>query len=315
VRRKTTHVLATAVAASATALAATAATPSPVKAGPRNEVGPAASDEWFAWSKSRAKQVSPLDLWAQRAGGRPFRVNPKKSQAYAGGIDGARLYYQLIHGRFADRSDIMLFDLNARRLRRLPSGINTPVWECCATGSGDWLLFSRGHVESRDRQLVLLRNLVSGELRVLDTIRNRRGFLSAGQLNGTFAVWVRCNPRPCQLFRYDVSTATATALSTQPGKSVYAPSINQYGTVYYAQSNSGCGKSVELVKQRIEGPPEVLAKLPEGKDVDVTYSFATLGKSPSEIVTTWVYYDLTSCRRQRSDIYRVVDTERIPPTP
>jgi hypothetical protein len=295
--------------------AGAASAPTPVRAGPRNEVGPAASAEWFAWSKSRQKVVSPLDLWAQRTGGKPFRVNPKNTQAYAGGIYGSKLYYQLIRGQLADRSDIRLYDLNARRLRPLPSGINTPVWECCATASGHWLLFSRGHVQSSDHQLVILRNLVSGEQRVLDAIQNRKGYLSAGQLNGTFAVWVRCDPRPCRLFRYEVTSGSATALPTQPGKSLYAPSINQHGIVYYLQSDSGCGKSVELVKQPIEGPAQVIARLPQGKDGDVTYAFENPVKPPSEILITRVYYDVVSCRRQKWDIYRVVDTERIPPLP
>ena len=71
-------------------------------------------------------------------------MNPKNTQAYGGGIDGTRLLYQLIRGRFADRSDLRLFDLQARRLAKLPAGINTQNWECCGTISGDWILFSRG---------------------------------------------------------------------------------------------------------------------------------------------------------------------------
>src|SRR5439155_23503612 len=141
------------------------------------------------WSQSREKHTSPLDLYAQHTGNAPFKVNPKNTQAYAGGIDGTKLLYQLIRGALATRSDLRLYDLTTRRTEPLPSGINSPKWECCGTMSGGWVLFSRGQVYSKATQLVILRNLTTGEQRVLDALRNRKGLLSAGQLNGTFAVW------------------------------------------------------------------------------------------------------------------------------
>jgi hypothetical protein len=316
-RRKTALLIAAVFGLLATALAIGATAPVPVKATARNEAGPAAGDDWFAWSRSRERQASPYDLFAQRTGVKPFRVNPKGTQAYAGGIDGTRLLYQLIRGQLADRSDLRLYDLATRRRKSLPTGINTNGWECCGTIAGDWLLFSRGHTYSAARQLVLLRNLVTGEQRVLDTLRNRRGLVSAGQLNDTFAVWARCDPYPsCQVFRYDIATGSATGLTVTAGKVPYAPSVNQYGTAYYLQSGKGCGKSVQLMKQGLTGPPELLASLPQGRDVDVSYAHSSTLKPPGEIVTTRVYYDQVTCgKRHRWDIYRVDNTERPPPTP
>src|SRR5436190_12287053 len=127
-RRKRTFLL-TALAALGVAVIASAATsPVPVKAGPRNEVGPAAGDDWLAWSKSREKHARLFDLYAQQTGHAAFRVNPKNTQAYAGGIDATTLVYQLIRGHRADRSDLRLYDLTARRLRPMPAGVNTPGW-------------------------------------------------------------------------------------------------------------------------------------------------------------------------------------------
>ncbi|HEY7147835.1 MAG TPA: hypothetical protein VH420_00170 [Gaiellaceae bacterium] len=316
-RRNRTFLL-TAVAALAVAFTAAAATaPAPVKIGPRNEVGPAASDDWFAWSKSREKQTSPFDLYAQQTGHKAFRVNPKNTQAYAGGIDGATLVYQLIRGSFADSSDLRLYDLTTRHLQAMPAGVNTPKWECCATISGGWLLYSRGQAYSPDRQLVLLRNLETGEQRVLDQLKNRNGLVSAGQLNGTFAVWAKCNPYPrCQIMRYDLASASTTALPSAAGKVVYSPSVNELGTVYYGQSKKGCGKSVQLVKQKLTGPPEVIARLPQGRDLDVSFAHRILTKPPGDVITTRVYYDSVRCRTHSWNIYSVDDSERIPlPSP
>jgi hypothetical protein len=313
-RRKRLFALA-ALATLIVAFAATAATaPGPVKVGPRNEVSPAASDDWFVWSKSRKRQTSPFDLFAQQTGRKAFKVNPKNTQAYPGGIDGTTLVYQLIRGALAGRSDLRLYDLTTRRLQAMPPGVNTPRWECCATLSGGWLLFSRGQAYSRDRQLVLLRNLTTGEQRVLDQVQNRNGLLSAGQLNGSFAVWAKCNPYPrCQIFRYDLASASTTPLPTTTGKVVYSPSVNEYGTVYYGQSNRGCGKSVQLVKQSVAGGPEAIAELPQGWDLDVTFAHRIATRPPGDAITTRIYYDSVRCRAHSWNIYSVDDSQRIPP--
>jgi hypothetical protein len=199
----------------------------------------------------------------------------------------------------------------------MPAGINTPKWECCATLSGGWLLFSRGQAYSRDRQLVLLRNLTTGEQRVLDQLQNKNGLVSAGQLNGSFAVWAKCNPYPrCQIFRYDLASASTTPLPATAGKVVYSPSVNEYGNVYYGQSNRGCGKSAQLVKQPVAGGPEVIAKLPQGRDLDVSFAHRIPTRPPGEVIRTRIYYDSVRCRTHSWNIYSVDDSQRItPPSP
>jgi hypothetical protein len=312
--RKREIFLALLVGSIITAVAGAVSTPVPVKTTRHNEVSPSAGGDWLVWSRSRERGVSPFDVFAQHAADPAFRVNRKGTQAYGGGIDGTRLLYQLIRGQFATESDLRLYDLQTRRLTTLPAGINTEKWECCGTISGDWILFSRGRGYSTARQRVILWNLVTGERRVLDKMRSRNGLLSAGQISGGYAVWDRCDPYPyCVVYRYDLATASATALPTLPGKVAYAPSVNPYGTVYYLRSMRGCGKSVELVKQPLLGQPEVLASLPQGRDVDVTYASTAPPDPPSDIVATHVYYDIVICRRGTWDIYRVDDLERLPP--
>jgi hypothetical protein len=312
-RRKLTFLTLIAAGAVVAAVALGASTPIPVKTTRHNEVSPSAGGDWVAWSRSRERGVSPFDLFAQHAADPAFRVNRKGTQAYGGGIDGTRLIYQLIRGQFATESDLRLFDLQTRWLTTLPAGVNTKNWECCGTISGDWILFSRGRVYGAGRQLVLLRNLVTGEQRVLDKMRNKNGLLSAGQVSGSYAVWARCDPYPyCVVYRYDLATASATALPTESGKVAYSPSVNRYGTVYFIRSTRGCGRSVELIKQPLVGLPEVLAALPKGRDVDVTYA-STLPPEPPAGPTTQIYYDTVICRRQTWDIYRVDDVVSAPP--
>ena len=317
-RRKRNFAVALAAAGIAVTAAAAivASSPVPVKASSRNEVAPAAGGDWFAWSRSRGKRESPFDVFAQQTGHAAFKVNPKGTQAFTGGIDGTTLVYQLLRGPVGARSDLRLYDLATHHQLPIPAGVNSSKWECCATISGGWILYSRGQAFSRDNQLILLRNLTTGEQRVLDAIHNRRGVTSAGQLNGNFAVWRRCDPHPkCELFRYDLASASATALPTAPGKVVYSPSVNKNGTVYYVQSNRSCGRAVQLVRQPVDGGAQVILSLPAGRDIDVTYAHEVTPSPPGRVRTTRVYYDLLRCKAHRWDIYSVDDMESIPPPP
>jgi hypothetical protein len=313
-KRKLALVAVAALAVTTTAVLA-ASTPVPVKKSARNELAPAAGDEWFAWSRSRQRRPRVYDVFAQQTGQSAFKVNPRGTAAYSGGIDGTMLVYQLVRGN-RTRSDLRLYDLATRRHQPVPAGINTAKWECCPTISAGWILFDRGGAYTPDTQMVLLRNLTTGEQRVLDVLRNREGLVTAGQVNGNFAVWRRCNPHPrCQIFRYDLSTASATALSAPPGKVLYGPSVNEYGTVFYGQSNRGCGKSAVLMKQPVNGPPELITSLPPGRDVSVTYAHHIATKPPSDLITTRIYYDFVRCKGLKWDIYSVDTTDRVPLPP
>jgi hypothetical protein len=294
------------------ATAATGAAPIAVKATAWSEVSPAAAGEWFAWSRGQERSPSPYDVWAQRIGARAFRVNPLDTQAYTGGIDGDRLVYQLIP--VLDRSDLRLYDLVRRRHLPLPRGVNSRRWECCGTLSGDWLLFSRGRILTKNTQIVLLRNLVTGEQRVLDSLRNKRSALGAGQVNGNYAVWSRCHPEPrCVIKRHDIAARSTTTLPMHPAKVVYSPSVSSDGTTYYVRSNRGCGRAVEVIKEAIGAPAQVLAALPPRYDVDVTYTVLRPGRGPVAQPFNDVYYDRVRCGTDRWDIFRVADP--LPPPP
>jgi hypothetical protein len=301
------------VVALATATALGAASPVPVKATTSNEVKPSATTTWLAWAQSRPG-AGAYDAWAQHGTDPPFKVNPTNKPAYPGGIDSDRLVYQQITG--VNRADLRLYDLARRQQVPVPTGINTKSWECCATLSGNWLLFTRGYPKTRQLQLVILRNLVTGEQRILARLRSRKGILRAGQVSGGFAVWSKCNPSPsCAIFRYDLGRGVATPLSVPAGKAVYSPSVNANGTVYYLTNKRACGKSVELVKQLVGGGSEVLNAFPEGLDGAVTFALLIKPRPLRGPVTTRVYYGRVECRKHAWDVYRVDDIELPSPPP
>ena len=290
--------------------AATAATtPVPVKASPRNEGTPAASDVYFSWAKSRRGHPHVYDVWAEQQGQPAFKVNAPKTRGWSGGIDGTRLVYQQVKN---GNSDIRMFDLVTHRRSNIP-GVNTKRWEWRPSISGDWLLYGRGTVFSGSTQSVILRNLVTGEVRVVDSLRSRRGFLQAGQVAGNYAVWSKCNPAPtCNILRYDITARTVTAMPTT-GQVLYAPSVTAAGTTYYGRSGPECGESAELVKTTLAGATAILYAFPSGQDFSVTYAASLVSLPPPQLTSTRIYYDRISCSTSRLDIYSVDEFEGGPP--
>ena len=296
-RHRKAGALAALGAATVAAVATAAVPPVAVKATSRNEKTPAADGIWLAWAQSRSSGPSAFDVWAQRSEEAPWKVNAGRTWAYAGGIDAGRLVYQVIPRPGA--ADLRLYDLERRRHLRLPAGINTRRPECCGTLAGDWLLFTRGWPKAPIRQLVVLANLRTGQSRVLDSLRSRRGVLKAGQVSESYAVWTKCNPR-CRIVRHQLGGGT-TVLPT--GANVYAPSVADLGTVFYARRAGGCGQSVQIVRHPQVGPPEVLASLPSGEDVSVTYTDSPV--TTELALPAWIYFDRFKCQGRRSDVYKV----------
>jgi hypothetical protein len=224
-------------------------------------------------------------------------VNRARTDGYLGGFEGDTLVYQEVRGR---QSNIVLYDLTTRSRSNPPAGVNTSLWEWHPTISGDWLLFSRGNFRARLDQ-VLLRNLTTGETRVLDRTRIGRGRGSeAGQVSGNHAVWYRCTPR-CRVYRHDIAAGTTTLVPNPGAHHAYNPSVTDDGTVYFARSGKGCGVAVRLVRVSPAGVTTVLAPLPRGWDVFHTYALENRDS------TTGVLYDRTRCRTFVSDVFKVID--------
>jgi hypothetical protein len=286
------------------------ATPTPVKASTRNEVTPGAGGGYITWAKSRRGHPHTYDVWAQQEGQTAFRVNAPNTHGWAGGIDAPRLVYQQVK---KGNSDIRFFDLVTRRRTNAPAGVNSKRWEWRPTISGEWLLFGRGVVYGGQTQYVLLRNLVTGEQRILDSLRSRNGYLQAGQVNGNYAVWMKCPARSvCNVYRYDILART-TAPMPVTGQLLYGPSVTSTGTTYYGRSGQTCGSSAQLAKTTLDAATTVVYSFPPGQDFAVTYVTTVTSLPPPPFTTNRIYFDLGNCFTGRLDIYSIDDMERLPP--
>jgi hypothetical protein len=280
--------------------------PVPVKASARNELTPAAGTGFFTWAKSRRGHPHSYDVWAEQQGQPAFKVNALRTSAFGGGVDGTTLVYQQLKN---SNSDIRLFDLAARRRTSAPAGVNTANWEWGPSVSGEWLLFFRGVDQGTQR--AILQNLVTGEQRLLDTKRGKRGYLISGQVNGNYAVWSKCLGAACDVFRYDITTAVRTVLPRN-GQFLYAPSVIPSGTTYYMRGKATCG-GAEFVKTTLDGTTFVLFETGAARDVTLTSSVAQPGRPPNEPQSVRVYFESERCSTQRFDVYSVDDVEPVPP--
>jgi hypothetical protein len=268
-----------------------------VRTMPAYEDTPAAGPDHFAWAKWGPRTGGFWDARVQPEVGGSFALNRGSTNGFLGGFDGDTVVYQEARGK---QSSIVFFDLPSRTRSNPPPGVNTRLWEWHPTLSGDWILFGRRDFRARiDR--VILRNLTTGETRIVNQIRTgpNRGS-EAGQVNGNHAVWYSCTPR-CRVYRHDIAAMTTTVVPNPGAHHAYNPSVTPDGTVYFTRSGRGCGVAVRLVRASPDGATTVLTPIPRPWDSFHTYALA------NDDGTTSVFYDRRHCRTGASDIFKVID--------
>lgn len=256
-------------------VAAFAATEMPVRVTRRvAESQPAISEGFLAWEESSLSAPSLTRVFAKVLDGSPFRVHSRRSYGRMGGLDGSRLVY--VHYRRTDGEgdpiggELRMFDLATRERLGLPGGINTKREEFAPDVSGDWLLLGRARFGRRPNAEVLLRNLVTGETRVLAKSGGRGG-VGPGQVNGMYASWYSCRRSACDVFRYNIASGETLQIPNPGGKLQYTPGVAGDGTVYFSRSGFGCGANVFLQKWTPIGGTVTLVDLPPRVDVDSEY--------------------------------------------
>jgi len=268
--------------------------------GSQNATSPAANGGYLAWTSGRKRfaQTATMsgDVYVQRAGGRPVRINPPGTSGITGGIDRGRLVYQELdnHG-----SHLRLFDLRARRFLALPASLRRLpgiVWK--PTLSGRYLLFGR-ILGGWD---ILLTDLRSGRTILLQRDRAHAGYAVPGQVNGNFAVWTWCSEQACSVWEYSLRTGRRSRLPVGDiyRSGVEGPSAASDGTVYYGKGGLSCGSDVVIYRYRPGKGTTEIASLPRGTDFQYSYAERVHGG-------VRLLFDRYDCRRKRFDIAAVLD--------
>lgn len=224
-------------------------------------------------------------------------MNPKGTGAFTGGIDGSTLLYEQFV--FGEHSDLAMIDLSTQTQLEVPDGVNTDAVEFSPSISGSHLLFGRS---IRHGAEVILFDTSTDTSQVIatrtNTERRFKGVLPI-QVNGNYAVWEQSEVRrktgeliSADIILYDIAAATATKLpKTDPERlSLYGPSVDQDGTVYFGRSSFACGENAQLVSRQLDGTESVLYAFPLHKD----FRFTNAVDNPDN--TTDVYFDRANCR-------------------
>lgn len=258
-----------------------------------------ASSGYLAWTVWTGKK----NLVYGKASGSRFRVNASKTQGWVGGLDGSTLVYQQYSpGRSV--SDIYTYDLATKTRKKIGSPVSTSRWEYDGSISGDWVLFARWF-RSEDRKIYLY-NTNTAEKRLLAETSGRHRFLNPDQVNGNYVTWEKAATHAgsltsCDVYLYDITADTTTKIANPRSRCQYAASVNPAGTVYFARSGFGCGRSASLRKLPSGGSVSTLRTFAKGHDVTTTFALDTGGG------TTDVYYDPNKCGGD-SDIAKLTDS-------
>jgi hypothetical protein len=253
------------------------------------------STNYFAWTQNSRARRNHFDAFLTRTGDPRVKLNTT-GEGYMGGVDPPLVVYQQVAGR---DSDLRLYDANSKKRPTLPAGVNTPDWEWEPSISGDWLLFGR---QTNNAQYVILHSLTTPTVVMLD---QGARFRHAGQVNGNFAVWTRCNRTTCNVVRRNIFATTDIVLSKPPTKFQYGAAVTSIGIVYVARSGPKCGADVKIVRYFGAGDPpggKVVADLgTKGRDFWSAYARDNADGSVD------VFYDRYVCGTGKSDIYRIND--------
>jgi len=263
--------------------------------------------EYLAYAQNTAAAPNHYDayFWDSQSGNR-VKLN-LRGQGWAGGIDGpgGRVVYQRV---LNGQSDIELYTVGSGR-EPFAHSPNTSRWEWHPTISGNELLFNRDDVSSPTER-VYLEDLSTGAQQRLDMTTASSSALYAGQVNGTWAVWTKCNPT-CKVYRFD---ATQPLGSTNPVRLAvpsgttpqqYGAAVTSQGVVYLARSGTSCGSNVRIVRYFGTGDPatgQVIWTLAAGRDL--TFGFARENGLDG---TVDYFYDRIMCSTARWDIYKITD--------
>ena len=241
------------------------------------------------------------------AGGPRTRFSKKGNTYLSQGLDAGRAVVQ--HIRFAGNrlsSDLELWRF-APRARLGLAGVNSRSWEWGGALSGDWLLFQRGEFDARSKS-VRLANLRTHGIRTVVSVRGRATGLEPGDLNGNYASYTKCTTR-CRVTRYQLTTRRRISPLPPKGSSDYASAVLADGTLYFARSRGGCGRSVALMRLSPGAArPVKVANVPRGQDVQKLDATTFAG-------TRIVVYERYSCsfRVTTRDDIRVVQAPPVPP--
>jgi hypothetical protein len=294
--------LALLLAAVTAAPAGAVSVPQRILAGPEDQLLASENATYVIWTQSSELSPNRYHAYEQvRATNRVFRLNPRGTRGYAGGIDPDqdRAIYQQIDGQ---ASDLFTIDLDTRRRFKLPVPINTGRWEWGPRISNSFFLFAR---DAPLKTTIFLYDRAAKTMERLVSLDLTKYYVPPGAVGERYATWSVCGPRTCNAFIRDTDTDQTRKIPALDGKPRYAPIVDEAeGLVYFVRSGPTCGSTVRIMRLALAdlaAAPVGLLTLPVGVDVGGQMSLEHVGAR----VDLW--FSRYRCAPQQGDIYRIRD--------
>jgi hypothetical protein len=301
-------------AIAASLLAAIVLTPAPadavagpvrVVAGPEDQRLPTAGDAYLIWTQNSVAHPGRDHAYGRALGTTDrFRLNPKGTQGFAGGIDPGTdtAIYQQVEG---ERSDLVRIHLESRVRRRVGAPLNTDAWERDPRISDAFVFFARdaGGVTS-----LFLFDRVSKDLDKVAGIDATRFFVTPGAVGDRYATWSVCGPFSCTAWIHDATTDANRKIPTVEGRAQYAPVVDEAGAaVYFVRAARGCGNAVGIWRRPVDlstGAVRILA-LPAG--VDAGYAMSLDRDEAHGRLDLW--FSRYLCGARQGDLYELREVD------
>ena len=294
--------LALVLAAVTAAPAGAVSAPQRILAGPEDQLLASENAAYMIWTQSSESSPNRYHAYERvRATNEVFRLNPRGTRGYAGGIDPDqdRAIYQQIDGQ---ASDLFTIDLGTLRRIKLPVPINTGRWEWGPRISNAFFLFAR---DAPLKTTIFLYDRAAKTMERLVSLDLMKYYVAPGAVGERYATWSVCGPRTCNAFIRDTDADSTRKIPAPDGKPRYAPIVDEAeGLVYFVRSGPTCGSTVRIMRLALAdlgAAPVGLLTLPVGVDVGGQMSLEHVGAR----VDLW--FSRYRCAPQQGDIYRIRD--------
>lgn len=280
-------------------------TPVGVKTSPRiAEASSAAAGRWLTWTHDSPAHRLVFNVYAQKNGRAPVKLNARGTHADNGGIDG----HVAVFAEYArsGRGTVYLYDLVTHHRTAVASSV-TGRYPTGASLSGRWLTFERQLPGAEGpRSAIVLYDRTRRTLKRLDVGSYRAVAVYAGQVNRPWVVWrhadFTADTTTSEVRRYNTVTKKTFTVPNPAGYLAWGPSVSGDGTVFFVRMrNDEAGNQVggcELVRYPTGGPASVLATF-TARVPDDTY----VRDNPDGSKT--VFFTLTSSDVHKSDIFKI----------
>lgn len=268
--------------------------------------------QWYAFGNAAylaytSNSIAHPDHWdafaRDRASGVRTKMNAARTMGFTGGFDpGTNVgIYQEING---PTSTIYFFDLDTDIRSKVP-GINTTKWEWGPRISSTYISFVRNErVNGRDFFRIYLYDRLARTRHAVAKYRIDRIDLLNGSVGDRYATWSFCDGLSCYVVVYDTLDGSTTVLDAPKNRPQYGSVIDEAsGMLYFLRSGFGCGVTVGMWQQPVDGSsaPTKIAVLPDGVDADEM----SLALNPDTLATD-LLFSRAPCRRNGDvDIWSV----------